>query len=158
MKPVEQTETADYTVDPPVRGNCLAACVASIFEVPLDSLAGVYDSPALWEWLTERFPGIGMVAHTYYGDGSDEIHGVPLGSRRPEGHTGLPGATPWIAVVQSPRTAHMHCVVMVGHQLAWDPHPQRDQGVGEQTGDYAFTLDRPEKLMFWGSIEDDDDA
>lgn len=149
MKPVEQTEMADYTVDPPIRGNCLAACVASIFEVPLAELAGVYDSQAVWGWLAERRPGVGMAARTYW-DPSDPagegIVEVPLGSRRPEGFTNLPGLTPWIAVVRSVRTPHMHCVVMVAGELAWDPHPLREQGVGAQTGDYCFTLDRPEAV------------
>jgi hypothetical protein len=35
---------------------------------------------------------------------------------------------------------------MVADRLVWDPHPQREMGVGEQIGDYVFTLDRPEKL------------
>lgn len=119
--------------------------MASIFEVPLTDIAGVYDSQALWRWLGEYFPAVGMIAHTYYGR-DDEIESVRLGSRIPEGYTGLSGLTPWIAVVRSPRTFHMHCVVMVGGQMEWDPHPRREMGVGEQTGDYAFTLDRPEKL------------
>lgn len=144
MRKVEQTELADYTIDPPVRGNCLAACVASIFEIPLERLSGVYDTQELWYWLNVHLPAIGMIAHTYYV--GNEVRGVPFGSRRPDRFTGLPGLTPWIAVVQSPRTAHMHCVVMVGGELAWDPHPERAMGVGDQTGDYVFTLDRPENL------------
>lgn len=150
MIQVEQTEWADYSVEPPVRGNCLAACVASIFEIPLPSLTGVYDSQSLWKWLGEHVPCIGMIAHTYY-DLKGGINEVELGTRRPEGYSGLPGFTPWIAVVRSPRTDHMHCVVMVNDKLVWDPHPDRIMGVGKQTGDYAFTLDRPEKLLF-GSV------
>ena len=141
MIEVEQTEFADYTAVPVRRGNCLAACVASIFEVPLSRLEGVYDSQALWRWLEKHFPGVGMIARTY-----DES--VPFGSRVPEGFTGKPGLTPWIAVVQSPRTPHAHCVVMVADRLEWDPHPQREDGVGPQLGDYVFTLDTPESLSF----------
>lgn len=146
MIKVEQTELANYAIDPPLRGNCLAACVASIFEVPLTSFTDVYDSQSLWRWLGKYVPGIGMIAHTYY-NLQGGINEVELGARRPEGYTGLPGATPWIAVVRSPRTDHMHCVVMINDKLAWDPHPERDMGIGKQTGDYAFTLDRPEKLL-----------
>lgn len=120
--------------------------MASIFEVPIKSLSGVYDSQTLWRWLGDVFPAIGMIAHTYYGLNGG-LEPVPLGLLRPEGNTGLPGLTPWIAVVESPRTVHAHCVVMVGGDLKWDPHPQRKMGVGNQIGDYAFTLDRPEKLL-----------
>lgn len=149
---VVQTELADYSVKPPVRGNCLAACVASIFEVPLAGLPDVYDSQSLWRWLNEHFPAIGMISHVYYDRYAtsidpNKIEGVPLGSRVPIGFTNLPGATPWIAVVRSRRTPHMHCVVMIGDKMVWDPHPARDLGVGDQTGDYAFTLDRPERLI-----------
>lgn len=147
MIQVEQTELADYTVEPPIRGNCLAACVASIFEVPIQTLEGVYDSNTLWAWLREYFPAIGVLAHTYYlSSARGELSGVPLGARYPSGHTNMPGVTPWIAVVRSLRTPHAHCVVMVCHTLAWDPHPHREMGVGEQIGDYTFTLDHPEKL------------
>jgi hypothetical protein len=139
MIEVEQTEFADYNAVPIRRGNCLAACVASIFEVPLSDLQEVYDSQTLWAWLRGYAPAVGMIARTY-----DEA--VLFGSRVPTGFTGLPGLTPWIAVVQSPRTPHAHCVVMVGETLVWDPHPQREMGVGPQLGDYAFTLDRPEML------------
>lgn len=120
--------------------------MASIFEVPLVELTGVYDDQALWVWLGEFFPAVGMISRTYFVLGSDQLQEVKLGSRRPEGHTNLPGLTPWIATVRSPRTPHAHCVVMVMDQLEWDPHPRRDMGVGYQIGDYAFTLDHPEKL------------
>lgn len=146
MQYIEQTELADYTVNPPIRGNCLAACVASIFEVPLTDFKGVYDNHALRRWLGEYFPAVGMISRTYFVLGSDQIQEVKLGSRRPDGYTNLPGLTPWIATVRSPRTTHAHCVVMINDQLEWDPHPRRDMGVGYQIGDCAFTLDRPEKL------------
>jgi hypothetical protein len=150
MRPVEQTELANYDEVPPRRGNCLAACVASIFEMPLLSLAGVYDSQTLWDWLAKHYPGIGMVAQTFFPPDltSDDPLEVPLGSRRPgDGFSNLPGATHWIAVVRSLRTPHMHCVVMLDDELVWDPHPQREMGVGGQTGAYWFTLDRPELVI-----------
>lgn len=141
MIQVEQTELADYSVNPVIRGNCLAACVASIFEVPLEMLQGVYETQSLWAWLGRHTPGAGVIARSYVDNA------VPLGSRNPGGFSNLPGITPWIAVVKSLRTPHMHCVVMVRNRLVWDPHPLREMGVGEQTGDYAFTLDRPEKVF-----------
>jgi hypothetical protein len=111
-----------------VRGNCLAACVASILEVDLAELAGVHDSQSLWAWLREHRPAVGMM------NVQPDRPGVPLGELRPyDGYSELPGKTPWIATVKSPRTPHYHCVVMVGADLAWDPHPQRDLGVGDST-------------------------
>lgn len=144
MIKVEQTELANYDVDPPVRGNCLAACVASIFEVDLKLLKGVYDFQSLYAWLPFYLPGVGVISRNY------EDNPVSLGFRTPNGFTGLPGLTPWIASVWSPRTTHAHCVVMVADRLEWDPHPLREMGVGDQIGDYVFTLDRPEQT--WASI------
>lgn len=140
MIQIEQTELANYDVDPPIRGNCLAACVASIFEVSLNRVKRVYDSQTLWTWLAAYLPAVGMISRNY------EASGVLVGSCVPSGFTGLPGLTPWIATVRSPRTSHAHCVVMVADRLVWDPHPRREMGVGEQIGDYVFTLNHPQKL------------
>lgn len=149
MIQIEQTELANYDANPPSHGNCLAACVASIFEIghglSEGRFKGVYDSQALWEWLAIHFPAVGMISRIYG-------KAVPLGSRVPEGFTGLQGVTPWVAVVRSPRTPHMHCVVMVADRLVWDPHPLREMGVGKQTGDYVFTLNHPEKLFSSGTV------
>lgn len=142
---VEQDELADYTVDPPVRGNCLAACVASIFERPLRDLYGIYDERGIDIWLRGAHPALICNRRHHFGPApSDDYAPVPLGSEVPP--SALPGAVLWIASVQSPRTDHLHCVVMRGSELAWDPHPRREMGVGDQHVMTWFELVRPERL------------
>lgn len=147
MIEVEQDELSDYSVEPPVRGNCFAACVASIFERPLADFYDVYDYQGLCRWIKAAYPGVGARSRWHATDDPDRrgtqddwIDPVPLGSVVPD--SSVPGALLWIATAKSPRigkTAYgpgLHCVVMRGAEMVWDPHPHREQGVGNQ---YAMT-------------------
>ena len=141
---VKQTRTfegVDY------RGNCYAACVASIFEVPIESLPELHgrEDAALNPWLDVHFPGITVV--------SQSIVPTEGGDWNPAGL----GMSYWIACVESPRftedcryhvaaggTPHppfwydrdecphcggtdtrpgFHAVVARGRDVAHDPHP-----------------------------------
>jgi hypothetical protein len=149
---VEQDELADYTVDPPVRGNCLAACVASIFEVPLDDLALIYDNRTLGFWLRGAQPAL-TYRHQDHGRLGEDLvwraAPVALGSVMPDVST---LRALWIATVKSPRieatedNIGLHAVVMRGREVAWDPHPARSDGVGAQYAMTWFELIDPGRL------------
>lgn len=164
MKPVEQRFMAvfDERGDSVQKGDCLTACVAALFEVPIDEVP-FFVIEKDWHgsytrWLRDR--GI-VLAH-------------PQISVDPDDPTVLRGRPSdgiyWIATVKSPRgrarcavcrgerealeqwlgfeeryvkydtpqpcvnceatgfEASLHCVVMCGGDLVWDPHPQRDMG------------------------------
>ena len=106
MIPVVQTKF--YPV-----GNCFDACLASVLEVPLDTLPhfhgeGWYD---VYEaWLQSR------------GFELDRMPSEPI----PPGYQ--------LAVVESPRGAFLHSVVMLDGVLVWDPSPDRHMGIGEIVG------------------------
>lgn len=145
---VRQTRTFEPG-DPPYRGNCFAACVASVFEVPIEvlpELHGRQDS-ALMEWLHIHYPGVAVRTRDHVPFDADDDW--PKGLYPPSGF--------WIANVQSPRftedcTAHtrdggepmppnwydiadcphcegtgtrpgFHAVVARFGEVAHDPHP-----------------------------------
>lgn len=84
---VKQTRTYE---GPEYRGNCYSACVASIFELPIDrvpDLHGGGDS-ALNEWLAVYYPGVRVESRDI----------VPTEGSTWKGVQGL-----WIATVESPR-------------------------------------------------------
>jgi hypothetical protein len=118
MHYVEQTRTEQG------KGNCFQACLASIFELPLEAVPdwnangegrwlSIYD-----DWLAERGLAMAMV---YVQDNA--YREFPYNGRR---------EVIWIGGFKSPRLERgEHACVMVNHKMVWDPHPQRDMGVGE---------------------------
>lgn len=151
---VEQTSLYDGTG---TRGNCVAACVASIFGVSIGRLEeqGIVPGSGFQDvarWTSERWPGLEYRERDLCtnfrcveGDESDSDsdrweYDLPDPSVRHDG----PACGYWIAHVVSPRgllqhgpyrgTPVQHAVVMHGSELAWDPHPQRDMGVGQMVG------------------------
>lgn len=100
------------------QGNCFAACIASILEVPLKEVPecnGGRFSQALMDWLRER--GLGLVSTPTRGA---FIYGY------------------CILVARSQRTDGFHCVVLEDGDVVHDPHPGRALGIGEWTTLYAF--------------------
>lgn len=101
MKPIDQTIFGERT------GNCLAACIASIFECSIDEVGPF--SPDGWHddlarWLAPRgfFPiCLSLAAETW----------------RPQGLYVLAG--------RSPRGDFLHAVVARGREIVHDPHPDR---------------------------------
>lgn len=135
MRPVEQTEFwAPAEGDAPEkRGNCVAACLASLFEVPIEDCAGVIYYNQLCEWTKERFPAL-SVDQVGVGDSWGQ-------TRDPEAYLEWPTEHfcfgYWMATVWSPRVVDLvgddgymewglHAVVMRGSDLAWDPFPGAD--------------------------------
>lgn len=114
MTPVDQTRFGKG------QGNCLAACVASLLELPLsevfDIAAGGND-PDYWgivdRWLTER--GLGLVYVSVRREGQEELLGTSVRL--------VPGAH-YMAWGPSARGLD-HSVIYRNGQLAHDPHPDR---------------------------------
>lgn len=165
MKPVEQTTFYDGTG---ARGNCVAACVASVFGLPLWVVETQGVGPGaggqdLMRWTTERWPALecrvfdfAVNSRIVEGEGTeDERWAYDL----PEDVPAPPTTGFWIAYVISPRglLEHgpyrgmpiQHAVVMRGGSLAWDPHPQRDMGIGQEVGRCYWTVSDPSELLSW---------
>lgn len=125
------------------RGDCVAACLASIFEMPIDTFPEHDDTQWLWRWLAVYFPGVDL-QHKHFGRPTDE---APY-------HRGF-----WLATIESSRFKEhctdcsvdlaestsffwkrdecpwcrgtgirpgFHCVVMENRDRVWDPHPGVD--------------------------------
>lgn len=150
---VKQTKL--YDPGPPVyRGNCVNACIASIFEVPIESLPEFKGTEThVQAWLAFHYPGVVVKRREFEPiDMSDED------TRRAVQSDGVWRAGFWIASVESPRyseacTFHVsetgtpmppywyapdecphcggsgeragfHAVVAKGGEVVHDPHPE----------------------------------
>ena len=133
MIPVEQRK---LYVAGEQTGDCWKCCLASILELDYDDVPhfveqeerGEADSwwNATQQWLRPR----GFVL-AQFGLWGDEHPFLMFGSEQIRFHFTAPGH--WLAGVTSPRTTpegeHIsHVVVMSGSEVAWDPHPLREQG------------------------------
>ena len=112
MKPVDQTQLAELLPDGTRsrHGNCLMASVASILEVPLDTLPVLDDSHDDGSWFTvlcEATRRHGFV--TLYAENNPAF--VPPGYH--------------IACGLSPRGKYGHAVVALDGSVTHDPHPSR---------------------------------
>lgn len=116
--PVEQRYMAifDEHGDNLQRGDCLTACIASIFELPIDEVPFFVQEDdwyrAYHDWVRTR------------GLSTYQILDAPA----PCSYCDATGLKP-----------SLHAIVMRGREIAWDPHPQRDMGhlgfvSGEQFG------------------------
>lgn len=149
MKPVFQTSFFDPEDE--TRGNCLHACIASIFEWSIDflDLPNPCYSQDVIDWTNRYWPGwqcVDMDYRTNYLESSKPTE------ERPEGgwvyddpsewfapHYGY-----WIGTIYSPRIKRpksdpywprsgLHAVVMKGYKLAHDPHPEGLKEIGDET-------------------------
>jgi hypothetical protein len=176
--PTEQRVMAifDESGDNVQRGDCLTACVASIFELPIDQVPFFVESESWWDdyqaFFCERGFQVGEVRISVDDDDPTKLTGHPT------------DGIYWIATVKSPRGkarcsvcegtksttdqwdsereeyAHfdepqacsycgasglvpsLHCVVMCGGELVWDPHPRRDMGhLGWVSGEWLIARD-----------------
>lgn len=116
MTPVDQTAFEE-------RGNCLAACIATIFGVPLDALPDFLEGSwkkKLQDWSAERgYTAAFLVMPT------------PMLFQLAEDLNG-----PLIMCGSSPR-GRKHATVWDKGQPFHDPHPSRD---GLNTKDYAIVF------------------
>jgi hypothetical protein len=106
VKPVDQTVFGP-------RGNCKAACVASVLEVALADVpecdGGVWVQRHM-DWLAARNLTL--------------LH-IPANG----GRFYVPGCH--LLIAKSPRNDGYHCVVVRDGEIVHDPHPERHLGVGE---------------------------
>lgn len=178
MKPVEQRYMAifDEHGDNVQRGDCLTACVASIFELPIDAVPFFVDEDD-WHgsytgWLRER--GLVLGAPHVVVDVNDPtvLRGHPTDGiywiatvKSPRGLTRCvickgeaKAQHQWLGVEEryveydeprpcvecnaTGRTPSLHAVVMLGGELVWDPHPQREMGhLGFVSGEWFILAD-----------------
>lgn len=168
MIPVEQQKMAifDEKGDNVQRGDCLTACLASLFELPLDEVPHFVATDNWFSeysnWLVDRGLQLGQVHLCVDEDDPTKLTGYPI-----EG-------VHWIATVKSPRgkarcggckgtreldgdpcqwcdatglVPSLHAVVMCGREIVWDPHPQREMGhLGFLSGEWFIVRD-PAKLV-----------
>lgn len=102
MIPVEQRQLwrPDDHPDGPQRGDCLRACVASIFELPYEEIPAntIEGDRRINEWLSTTLPGV--AAQYHYLRGIAEPETLDSWREWPQSHY-EPGY--WIAAVKSPR-------------------------------------------------------
>lgn len=118
MIPVDQTLFGDKRPECPEGGNCFAACVASLFELPLADVPHFCSGESWWQrytdWCVARdvFPVFLRVGH-------ELSHG-----RAPAGYTLVGGPSP-----RNPKVLHA-CVALDG-VIVHDPHADDRRGVLE---------------------------
>lgn len=183
MIPVEQQVMAvfDEHGDNVQRGDCMRACVASLFELPLEDVPHFVERDTWYgdwiNWLNDRGLTIWDARVRTADDDETKL-------------TGWPSDGYWMATVKSPRgrsrcpvcngdkvalrtwddelryyiehdtpqpcgycsetglVPSLHCVVMHGPDLVWDPHPQRDMGhLGFVSGELFRVID-PARLTY----------
>ncbi len=132
MKPVFQTKFGGADAPEEDQGNCMAACLASIFEVGLDGVPdfiGQIESGKWWftlsEWLKARNLAILMIKTPAFD--------VPAGFAM----AGVDSET----LLDDRGGKDGHMVVVNGGQLAHDPNPNAKRGPDDyQVKEYwAFT-------------------
>ena len=132
MIPVDQTKFGKPD------GDCFAACIASVLEVPLESLPNLngYSEDDWWlktqEWVEENSD------YSYI-----EVSITGLKEAAP-----IFGNSYWIATGKSPRGGCNHAVVFCRDKMVHDPYPDRAGLLGEPTSAGFFTLRRKKKADF----------
>jgi hypothetical protein len=119
MIPVEQRYLK------PPEGDCFAACMASILELPLDGMPNFKGSDWFYKWQEWLKPmNLTLLMINYNQEG-----------QAPYGYS--------ILGAQSPRGDFLHAVVCFDGEIVHDPHPQREQGVGERVDWTVFLVRDP---------------
>jgi hypothetical protein len=148
--PVVQSVVGDGRDGRPM-GDCFRACVASIFELPLDEVPHFVEGPSWWRdfgrWVAEVLPGVRPCNTTYRkpeGEGAarrlvfDKSPDYPKESR--------PGY--WIGCVMSENFGDdaTHAVVMLDGEVAHDPSPHPRRTPYEFVGGTWFAAADPAAL------------
>lgn len=118
MKPVDQT------IFGTPHGNCFAACIASILELPIEEVPNfIAEGDRWWDaakaWLDERGYALLWVKHDAVRCGYLDPN--PL----------IDAGHYFIVCGTSPRCDSLHSVVNHYGKMVHDPHPSRDGFVGE---------------------------
>jgi hypothetical protein len=113
VTPVDQTKVGN-------EGNCLAACIASLLDLPIEDLFSVDESmstPQMWDaverWLNGR--GLSLVYVHVREKGQEALLGSVVGRT---------SSIRYMAWGSSPRGLE-HSVVYRDGELVHDPHPDR---------------------------------
>lgn len=129
MKPIDQTKFGSP------EGNCFAACLASILEIPLEEFPVVSKTKQYWIDKFNRFlEPYGIFLLLIQGKYSDNEHYFP------------PDGLVCVASGMGPRGLQ-HSVVWYKNKVLHDPHPSRE-GLVERPVDYAFII--PYDPAAWG--------
>ncbi len=139
MKPVYQTITA------PGHGNCVQACIASIFELRLDQVPNFVEAVD-WAWALIQFcEHLGV--HPVFIDRTKSDPGKNVG--RPGG---------WWSIVtgQSPRGDYLHAVVAFNGEIMHDPHPDGGGKIGDLVDEIIFVVKDPSGLRQLDDIKEYD--
>ena len=115
MKPVYQTKFG------PKEGNCLAACVASIFHMTIEAVPDFPVDSTWWEAFEAWCRTKGFIPLR-----------VEMADHTTIDHTGIS-----IVSGASPRGEGYHAVVAVGGKMVHDPHPD-GTGIAGDPIDYIF--------------------
>lgn len=108
FKPVDQTTF--YDEEKGTRGDCMSACIASLFGLPLDAVPRFIDAGPgrFWESILE---------FCEFGGWQHECHGDPAK---------VPPDTYCIVSGKSPRNDKItHAVIYLNGKMVHDPHPDR---------------------------------
>lgn len=146
--------SADTSDDIGMALYCMTACLASIFECAYE------DAPVLCDFATgepvEQWLRVMTLWLHERGFHPQNMHHTK-GDRPQSSPWHWP--TVWMAGVASPRYNEpsgepgLHCVVMQGSDLVWDPHPQRDMGHLGFIDAELFLPRDPARLVLSGSAD-----
>jgi hypothetical protein len=114
MIPVTQTKTH---IPGEQRGNCMAACVASILELPIEAIPDV-DAVERAGWHFTNVLSSYLAVH--HGLTYATVPDYLMGGVRVPGYHVIGGPT-----VRTPATGIHHAVVGWDGKMVWDPHPAR---------------------------------
>ena len=147
-------QTKLYEEGPPVyRGNCVQACVASLFDLPIDSVPDMHGrtDQMLNEWLSVHYPGVVVQSRDETpasGDDFPHRHGYWIATVESprfteqcsyhvaENDDGTPKGEPmppfWYFKDDCPHCKGTgtrpgyHAIVMKGREVVHDPHPDAE--------------------------------
>lgn len=123
MRPVHQTDF-DF-----VNGNCMAACIASVLELPIEGMPNYHGEGTEWYIQWQRWLEPYNVQLLTFQAGGDWL---------PTGYSILAG--------KSPRHEGNHAVVCLNGEIVHDPHPD-STGVEDQREWTVFTVYDPAKVI-----------
>jgi hypothetical protein len=118
-----------------IRGNCFRACIASLFDLPLEKVPAFEDAKESHEWHDMTLNFIDEHGCEYWGVTQD------WNSIGPEEIAGMGGYV--IASGNSPRGDWKHAVLWKDGQLAHDPHPSREGLKGDPLEFFLIARKKP---------------
>lgn len=119
----------EQTILAPPDGDCFAACVASIFEMPLADVPSYTGDDWFYRWVDWFWPKNLTPLN---------VSADPSGEWTPAGYS--------ILAADSPRyPGKLHAVVAYNGRIVWDPHPGRSAGVGAWKEWTVFTVIDPSR-------------